>query len=277
MVDETRNTVSGQARVGTLVQAGSVGELHVHEAPPPEAEHAPCQLPPQTHHFEDRETEQATVFQSAGASPGAGDGACEGAGAGREGPLLVALSGIGGVGKTALAHQLARGLRERCPDGILYVDLDDHRREGGTELTDCLEELLRPLGVRTPWLAPSLPGRRKQFWERTQHKRLVVILDNVRYGTEAEALLPSSAGSVAVVISHSRLYDIEGDALLELPSRRWTSSTPYACCTASSATRGWQQSPRRQPGSPICAAVCPPPSMSPPSGCASTAAARCAA
>lgn len=207
MVDETRNTVSGQARVGTLVQAGSVGELHIHEAPPPDPDSGPppCQLPPVTQHFEDREAEQATVLQSAGT------------GADRQGPLLVALSGIGGVGKTALAFQLARGLRERCPDGILYVDLDDHRRDGGVELTDVLAELLRPLGVRQPWLAPSTAGRRKQLWERTQTRRLVVILDNVRYGTEAESLLPASPESIAVVISHGRLHDLDGEALVELP------------------------------------------------------------
>ncbi|MGR8011187.1 hypothetical protein [Streptomyces hypolithicus] len=205
MADETRNTLGGHARVGTLVQAGSVGELHVHEAPAP-AEPPPCQLPPVTQYFEDREAEQATVLQLARG----GEDGCEG-------PLLVALSGIGGVGKTALARRLARALQDeaRCPDGILYVDLDDHRREGGAELTDILAELLRPLGVQPAWLAPSLAGRRKQWWERTQAKRLVVILDNVRYGTEG--LLPASAGSVAVVISHGRLYDIEGDALIELP------------------------------------------------------------
>ncbi|MEN8653390.1 NB-ARC domain-containing protein [Streptomyces sp. 21So2-11] len=205
MVDETRNTVGGHARVGNLVQARSIGELHVHEAPVPDADPPPCQLPPKTLHFEDRQAEQATVFQSAGT------------GAVGQGPLLVAVSGIGGVGKTALAFQLARGLRERCPDGILFVDLDDYRRDGGVELTDVLAELLRPLGVSPPWLAPSLSGRRAQFWERTQGKRLVVVLDNVRYGTEAESLLPASADSIAIVISHGRLYDIEGDGLLELP------------------------------------------------------------
>ncbi|MFI8854319.1 hypothetical protein [Streptomyces sp. 891-h] len=45
-------------------------------------------------------------------------------------PLVVAVSGIGGVGKSALGLRLAHAIcRERGCDA-LYVDLDDVRRDG---------------------------------------------------------------------------------------------------------------------------------------------------
>ncbi|WEH32866.1 NB-ARC domain-containing protein [Streptomyces sp. AM 4-1-1] len=212
MGDETRNTVSGQARIDTVVQAGHIGELHhhVHMATAgtttTETQVTPYQVPPEINHFEDRQEEQSRVLRAVADRPGGGSG-----------PLVVSLRGIGGVGKTTLAFRLARSLRDRCPDGVLYVDLDDLRRDGVVEIADALGELLRPLGVRPPWLEESFAGRAKQYLTRTRDKRLVVVLDNVRYGAEAVPLLPASAASVVVLVSHGSLYDIEGGAALELP------------------------------------------------------------
>lgn len=160
MAEQTHNSVGGQARIDTLVQAGSIGALHhhVHEAPPPDAV-PPVQLPPDTAYFEDRGPERSQVFQVVADRTDMHRTDTHGTDT-HSGPLVVALSGLGGVGKTTLGFQLARGLLERCPDGVLYVDLDDHRRDGAVDITDALGELLRPLGVRPPWLdSPSRHGR----------------------------------------------------------------------------------------------------------------------
>ncbi|AXK34954.1 hypothetical protein DVA86_22225 [Streptomyces armeniacus] len=165
----------------------------------------PYQLPPEPPHFVDRDDEQARAFRAV-AEWGE-----------RSRPLCLALNGLGGAGKTELAFRIARGLRDRYPDGVLYEDLDDYRRDGAVETADVLGQLLRALGVPSELLAPSFAARRKQWWELTEQKRLAVVIDNARYGTEVLPLLPASGASLAIVVSHGPLYDLESGAAIELP------------------------------------------------------------
>ncbi|MCC3767013.1 tetratricopeptide repeat protein [Streptomyces sp. UNOC14_S4] len=203
MVEGTYNSVSGHA--DTVVQAARIGELHVHGAAASPAPPAPYQLPPALAHFANRHDEQAHIARAA-------EGHSEHAG-----PLVVALNGIGGIGKTALGFHVARRLSERYPDGVLYVDLDDLRVDGGVEVADALGHLLTGLGVSPDWLERSFAGRTKQYWTHTRDKRLIVVVDNARSGTEAVPLLPASAGSLVIVTSQGLLYDLDGVASVEIP------------------------------------------------------------
>lgn len=169
------------------------------------------QLPPEPVHFVDREEEQDRASR-----------AVREWGEERSRPLCLALSGLGGTGKTELAFRLARSLRGQGsrPDafeGILYADLDDLRCDGVVEAADVLAQLLRALKVEPEWIEQSFAARRKQYWEQTEGKRLVVILDNARYGAEVEPLLPSSGASVVIIASHGPLYDLQDGAATELP------------------------------------------------------------
>ncbi|MER7707743.1 tetratricopeptide repeat protein [Kitasatospora sp. NPDC097605] len=204
MAEETWNKVEGPVRAGAIVQAGSVGELHVHEAAPRVAA-VPCQLPPALAHFEDRADERARVLAAVAEGPGDGGG-----------PLVVALSGMGGVGKTALGFELARALLDHCPDGALHVDLDDLRRDGAVETADALGDLLRALDPEAR-PEPELRARARQYWTATQRRRLVVVVDNARSGAELRPLLPASAAGVVIVASHGPLYDLDGVRLVDLP------------------------------------------------------------
>ncbi|MBO8189679.1 hypothetical protein JW592_30175 [Streptomyces sp. DW4-2] len=160
------------------------------------------QLPVEAPFFEDRADEQAAVTRALGARRGRSDGVVR--------PLVVAVSGIGGVGKSALGLRLAHAIcRERGCDA-LYVDLDDVRRDGAVAPADVLAVLLHSLGVREPWLAKDFAGRRRQYEQRTAHRELVVVLDNVAYAGEAEPLLPVSSTGVAIVISRKRLAQLSG-------------------------------------------------------------------
>jgi tetratricopeptide (TPR) repeat protein len=162
------------------------------------------QIPPETVHFVDREGEQTRALRAVAEW------------AGRSRPLCLALSGLGGAGKTELAFRIARTLRDRYPDGVLYVDLDDLRRDGAVEVADVLGELLRSLGVEAEWRGHSFQDRCKRYWTKTDGKRLVVILDNARYGSEVVPLLPVSGASLVIVTSHGPLYDLENGAAVEL-------------------------------------------------------------
>ncbi|MEU1906568.1 NB-ARC domain-containing protein [Streptomyces hygroscopicus] len=154
--------------------------------------------------FVDRENEQTEAFRAVEEWHG------------QSRPLCLALSGVGGAGRTELAFRIARALRDRCPDGVLYVDLDDLRHDGAVEIADALGDVLRSLGVRPEWMEHSLKARSKQYWAQTDGKRLVVVLDNVRYGAEAVPLLPASGDSVVIVVSHGPLHDLVDGAVVDL-------------------------------------------------------------
>ncbi|MEU6355051.1 NB-ARC domain-containing protein [Streptomyces sp. NPDC047072] len=164
------------------------------------------QVPPEPPHFVDREEPQARVLRLVGERDGRPPGAR---------PLCVAVRGYPGSGKTELAFRLARKVAERYPDGVLYVDLDDVRRDGAVDLADVLGGLLRSLGA--DWIAPVFGERARQYWSLTRDKRLVIVVDNARYGEEAEALLPASGESLVIVTSHGPLYDLQAGAAVELP------------------------------------------------------------
>lgn len=162
------------------------------------------QIPPEVVHFVDRGEEQTRAFQAAQEWSE------------QFRPLCLALTGLGGSGKTELAFRLARKLRDRYPDGVLYVDLDDLRHEGAVEVADALGDLLRWLGVKSEWLGHSFKARRKQYWANTDGKRLIVFIDNARYAAEVLPLLPASGTSVVIVASHGPLYELEDAAAVEL-------------------------------------------------------------
>ncbi|MBV2156522.1 tetratricopeptide repeat protein [Kitasatospora sp. SUK 42] len=203
MAKENENRVGGQVRAGAIVQAHTVERLYL---PPERPPVVPWQLPPDLVHFADRTGEQEQVLAAATEVPTAG------------GPLVVALSGMGGIGKTALGFQLARVLRDRgrCPDGILHLDLDDLRRDGAVELADALGRLTRDLDPDAV-LPPGYADRRRRYWSASQDKRLVLVLDNARSGAEVLPLLPSSAAGIVIVTSHGRLHDLDGTRAVELP------------------------------------------------------------
>ncbi|MGH4030281.1 NB-ARC domain-containing protein [Actinomycetota bacterium Odt1-20B] len=209
MVDQVNNSVGGGARIGTAIQAGSVHGVHVHNygESGPVAEgpaRMTLQLPPDVRHFADRTTERTRVLRAAAErTPGAGR------------PLVVSIHGVHGVGKTALGVHLARRLAADDTYFVRYTNLDDHRRDGGTDLTEALGELLASF-TAPDLLEKTLGKRQRQYWEQTGDRRVLVILDNARTGSEVDALLPASSDSVVLALGQERLHGIKGGADLEL-------------------------------------------------------------
>ncbi|WP_203993721.1 AfsR/SARP family transcriptional regulator, partial [Sphaerisporangium rufum] len=96
-----------------------------------------------------------------------------------EGMPVAAVSGIGGVGKTALAVHVAHSLHEVFPDGQLYADLRGYGEEP-TDPASVLAAFLRALGLPVDVIPDGLAERAALFRSLLADRRMLVLLDNAR-------------------------------------------------------------------------------------------------
>ncbi|MFI7008624.1 tetratricopeptide repeat protein [Streptomyces sp. NPDC050145] len=163
------------------------------------------ELPPEPVHFVNRHDERERALRAIAERTR------------RSRPLVVSLSGPAGLGKSELAYLLARTVLDRHPDGVLTVDLDDHRLDGVLDPGDVLAQLLESLGVEPGLVAAGYKARCRQYWRLTADLSLVLVVDDVRHASELVPLLPASGTSTVIVASHGPLYDLEDGAALDLP------------------------------------------------------------
>ncbi|BEL03919.1 tetratricopeptide repeat protein [Actinoplanes sichuanensis] len=122
---------------------------------------------------------------------------------------IVAVDGMAGIGKTALALHLAHRLTAYFPDRQLYTDLRAHTT--GQEPLDPYETLGSLLvgdGVAFGNIPDDLDGRIAMWRSRTAGWRALLILDNVASTEQVLPLLPSGPGCLVVTTSRRRLADL---------------------------------------------------------------------
>ncbi|MEV6620711.1 helix-turn-helix domain-containing protein [Amycolatopsis sp. NPDC051114] len=151
--------------------------------------------------------------------------------------VVVAIAGMAGVGKTALALEAGHRLARRFPDGSLHLDLRGHAADPPDPL-DLLDRLIRELGGEPP-TPLSLDAASARFRTLLAPKRVLLLLDNARDAAHVAPLLPGAGGSAAIVTSRVALTDLpqahqvlldvlpEADALRPsaIPSRSVTGPT----------------------------------------------------
>ncbi|MEU6273281.1 BTAD domain-containing putative transcriptional regulator [Streptomyces populi] len=121
-----------------------------------------------------------------------------------EAPVCL-VTGLPGVGKTALAVQWAHRNAAMFPDGLLFADLRGFGDTGEPALTEVLREFLPALGVPPRRVPESASAAAALFRSLTHRRRLLVVLDNVRDSATVRALLPGGADCVTLVTSRHRL------------------------------------------------------------------------
>ncbi|MEU7412294.1 BTAD domain-containing putative transcriptional regulator [Streptomyces sp. NPDC042638] len=126
-------------------------------------------------------------------------------------PAVAVISGMAGVGKSALALHVAHELRERFTDGQLYVNLHG-ATPGMTPLTitQALTALLRDLGV-DPRNIPEHPDAAAAlFRSLLAPARTLLVLDDAANAAHVRPLLPAGPGCAVIVTSRSPLTALDG-------------------------------------------------------------------
>jgi DNA-binding SARP family transcriptional activator/tetratricopeptide (TPR) repeat protein len=155
----------------------------------------PAQLPAEIRDFVGR-ADALAAMDALRAARGAGD---------RAACAVVAVTGPGGVGKTAIAVRWAWRVRGGFPDGQLYVNLRGFSTDPPLPVLDALARFLRALGV-PPEAVPADPDEAGAMYRTLLvERRMLVVLDNARDAEHVRPLLPGGPDNVAVVTSRDTL------------------------------------------------------------------------
>ncbi|MFD9728641.1 AAA family ATPase [Streptomyces sp. NPDC059072] len=131
-------------------------------------------------------------------------------------PRRCLITGMAGIGKTALAVHAAHAAEEDFPDGRLHADLtepDGAPKGPGAVLV----RFLRALGEeRPPAAAHDLDEPVRLDRTRTVGRRILVLPDNAADTAGLTALLPAGPHSAALVTGHVHLAAATGPHTLAL-------------------------------------------------------------
>jgi DNA-binding SARP family transcriptional activator/tetratricopeptide (TPR) repeat protein len=129
--------------------------------------------------------------------------------AGNEFVPILGLVGKGGVGKTALAVNLAHAARDLYPDGQLFVQLQDP--DGRPVSASSLQErFLRAFGMPAT-LPPDGAAERTEIY-RTMlgERRVLILLDDAVDVGQVTPLIPGSARCAVIITSRVPLPGLQG-------------------------------------------------------------------
>ncbi|MFD7498564.1 BTAD domain-containing putative transcriptional regulator [Streptomyces sp. NPDC059832] len=134
-------------------------------------------------------------------------------------PLSVGvISGVSGVGKTALAVHWANQVVSCFPDGQFYVDLRGFHEEEPASASAVLDQFLRGLGVQTAQIPADTGERAALYRSLLGGRRVLIILDNARDAEQVRPLLPGNGRCCVLITSRQPMTDLLGDyAVIQVP------------------------------------------------------------
>lgn len=139
--------------------------------------------------------------------------------------VITAITGMAGVGKTALVVHWAHRASNEFPDGQLFVNL--RGLNGDDEVmdpADAIRGFLDALGVEPHRVPPGQDAQAALYRSLSASRRLLVVLDNARDADQVRPLLAAGAAVRTVVTSRDRLTALVAEIgaqplALDLPDR----------------------------------------------------------
>ncbi|MGW4065002.1 ATP-binding protein [Amycolatopsis sp. NPDC004747] len=199
------NSVVAPAVSGTVLQVHTInGGLHHH--PVAAARPVPRQLPPAPAGFVGRAGQLAELDHRGPASPAGTSPPAHPTG---RTPMISAISGAGGIGKSWLALTWAHRSLDRFPDGQLFADLRGYSpTESPARPFDVLGEFLDALGVDHDRRPADLNRRAGLYRSLVADKRMLVVLDNAAEADQVVPLLPGGQHCRVLVAGRDRLHGL---------------------------------------------------------------------
>lgn len=118
---------------------------------------------------------------------------------------LVLVTGMAGVGKTALVTRWAHGAAADYPDGQLYVDLRGHSAMPPLSEADALAAQLSGLGVAPSQVPPHPRDAAALYRSLLADRHMLVLLDDAPGPDLVRVLMPGSPTCAVVVTSRDRM------------------------------------------------------------------------
>lgn len=119
---------------------------------------------------------------------------------------VVTVTGMAGVGKTALLLRAAHAVKDDYPDAQIYLDLRGFTPDMEPLTAEsALERLLRLLGVPAAALPEGLDALTVAYQRAVADRRALLVLDNAASERQVEPLLPGTRAGLVLVASRLRL------------------------------------------------------------------------
>ncbi len=126
--------------------------------------------------------------------------------------VITSIAGTAGVGKTALAVHWAHRVRDRFPDGQLYLNLRGYDDTPATTPAEALTQFLRGLGVELDQIPREVDEQASLYRSILSNRRVLILLDNAASEDQVRPLLPGTPGCAVIVTSRN---DMRGLTALE--------------------------------------------------------------
>jgi tetratricopeptide (TPR) repeat protein len=118
---------------------------------------------------------------------------------------IAVISGLAGMGKTALALEWGHRVSGRFPDGQIHLDLRGHEPRSAVPASAALSHLLRAVGVPADRI-PAEPSDQGALYRSLVHeRRMLILLDNAGSAEAVLPLVPAGAGNLLLVTSRNPL------------------------------------------------------------------------